>query len=127
MRSGPREMAASPVRETAIVDVRALRGEALRRLGREGRLAAYRRGEFDLGTCCLWASRYPHEVPLLNQRVRQAWRKGARVHVVNPVDFDFTFDIAGRQIGAPSRIADALGSVGAIAAAVALGDGGLQG
>jgi hypothetical protein len=42
------------------------RGEALRRLGREGRLAAYRRGEFDLDTCCLWASRYPHEVPLLN-------------------------------------------------------------
>jgi hypothetical protein len=40
--------------------------ETLRRLGREGRLAAYRRGEFDLDTCCLWASRYPSEVPLLN-------------------------------------------------------------
>ena len=42
------------------------RGEAPRRLGREGRLAAYRRGEFDLDTCCLWAARYPREVPLLN-------------------------------------------------------------
>jgi hypothetical protein len=42
------------------------RGATLRRLGREGRLAAYRRGEFDLDTCCLWASRYPREVPLLN-------------------------------------------------------------
>jgi hypothetical protein len=42
------------------------RREVLRRLGREGRLAAYRRGEFDLDTCCLWASRYPDEVPLLN-------------------------------------------------------------
>ena len=42
------------------------RREALRRLGREGRLAAYRRGEFNLDTCCLWASRYPREVPLLN-------------------------------------------------------------
>jgi hypothetical protein len=40
--------------------------EALRRLGRQGRLAAYRRGEFDLDTCCLWAAGYPHEVPLLN-------------------------------------------------------------
>ena len=38
----------------------------LRRLGRDGRLAAYRRGELDLDTCCLWASRYPREVPLLN-------------------------------------------------------------
>jgi hypothetical protein len=42
------------------------RREALRRLGREGRLAAYRRGEFNLDSCCLWAARYPHEVPLLN-------------------------------------------------------------
>ena len=42
------------------------RREMLRRLGRQGRLGAYRRGEFDLDTCCLWASAYPHEVPLLN-------------------------------------------------------------
>jgi hypothetical protein len=42
------------------------RAATLRRLGREGRLAAYRRGEFGFDTCCLWASRYSHEVPLLN-------------------------------------------------------------
>jgi hypothetical protein len=42
------------------------RRDTLRRLGREGRLAAYRRGEFGLDTCCLWAAAYPHEVPLLN-------------------------------------------------------------
>jgi hypothetical protein len=42
------------------------RRETLRRLGRDGRLAAYRRGELDLETCCLWAVGYPHEVPLLN-------------------------------------------------------------
>src|SRR3546814_18132448 len=29
------------------------------------------------------------EVPLLHQRVRKAWQRGAQVHVVNPVDFDF--------------------------------------
>lgn len=62
-----------------------------------------------------------HEVPLLHQRVRQAWRKGARVHVVNPVDFDFTFDIEGKHIVAPSRIADALGS-GELAGALRAGD-----
>jgi hypothetical protein len=42
------------------------RREALRRLGRDGRRAAYRRGELCLDSCCLWAARYPHEVPLLN-------------------------------------------------------------
>ena len=42
------------------------RSASLGRLGRDGRLAAYRRGEFDLDTCCLWASSYPREVPLLN-------------------------------------------------------------
>jgi hypothetical protein len=42
------------------------RRETVRRLGRQGRLAAYSRGEFDLDTCCLWAAGYPGEVPLLN-------------------------------------------------------------
>jgi hypothetical protein len=41
------------------------RRAALARLGRHGRLAAYRRGELDLESCCLWAARWPHEVPLL--------------------------------------------------------------
>src|SRR5690606_20326750 len=39
-----------------------------------------------------------HEVPLLHQRVRKAWRRGAKVHVVNPVDFEFAFDVASRTI-----------------------------
>ncbi|MDQ3494114.1 MAG: NADH-quinone oxidoreductase subunit NuoG [Pseudomonadota bacterium] len=50
-----------------------------------------------------------HEVPLLHHRVRQAWKRGAKVHVVNPVDFDVTFDIAGKHIVAPSRLAKAVG------------------
>ncbi|GGK04343.1 NADH-quinone oxidoreductase subunit NuoG [Luteimonas terricola] len=52
------------------------------------------------------------ELPLVHQRVRKAWRAGARVHVVNPVDFDFTFDIAHKSIVAPSEIASALASPG---------------
>jgi len=51
-----------------------------------------------------------HEVPLLHQRVRKAWTRGAKVHVVNPVDFEFAFDVAGKQIVAPSQLAAALGS-----------------
>jgi hypothetical protein len=41
------------------------RRATLFRLGRQGRLAAYRRGELDFDSCCLWAARWPHEVPLL--------------------------------------------------------------
>ncbi|MGJ4728849.1 NADH-quinone oxidoreductase subunit NuoG [Luteimonas sp. SDU101] len=51
-----------------------------------------------------------HEVPLLHQRVRKAWRRGAKVHVVSPVDFEFAFDIASKTIVAPSKLADALGA-----------------
>ncbi|MCY7355067.1 MAG: NADH-quinone oxidoreductase subunit NuoG [Lysobacter sp.] len=52
-----------------------------------------------------------HELPLLHQRVRKAWTRGAKVHVINPVDFEFTFDIASKQIVAPTQIASALGSL----------------
>jgi len=52
-----------------------------------------------------------HEVPLLHQRVRKAVRAGAKVHVVNPVDFDFAFAIESRQIVPPSQLAEALGKV----------------
>jgi hypothetical protein len=37
----------------------------LRRLGRQGRLTAYRRDELDFESCCLWAALYRYEVPLL--------------------------------------------------------------
>jgi NADH-quinone oxidoreductase subunit G len=49
-----------------------------------------------------------HEVPLLHQRVRKAFRAGATVHVVNPVDFDFAFDVAGHHVVAPAAIAATL-------------------
>ncbi len=50
------------------------------------------------------------ELPLLHARVRKATMRGAKVHVINPVDFEFAFDIAGKQIVAPSQIAAALAS-----------------
>ena len=52
-----------------------------------------------------------HEVPLLHQRLRKAVKRGARVHVVNPVDFDVAFAVASKQIVAPSQLADAIGKV----------------
>jgi NADH-quinone oxidoreductase subunit G len=51
-----------------------------------------------------------HEVPLLHHRVRKAWSRGAKVHLVNPVDFESTFDIASKQIVPPSQLAAALDS-----------------
>ena len=45
-----------------------------------------------------------HEVPLLHQRLRKAAKRGAKIHVVNPVDFDFAFAIASKTIVPPSQI-----------------------
>jgi len=53
-----------------------------------------------------------HEMPLLHQRIHQAVKRGAQVHVVNPVDFDFTFAPAGKAIVPPSKLADALRALG---------------
>jgi NADH-quinone oxidoreductase subunit G len=52
-----------------------------------------------------------HELPLIHARVRKATLRGAKVHVVNPVDFDFAFEVASRKIVAPSQIAEALRGV----------------
>ncbi|MBE2291178.1 MAG: NADH-quinone oxidoreductase subunit G, partial [Xanthomonadaceae bacterium] len=70
-----------------------------------------------------------HELPLLHARLRQAQvKRNARIHAVNPVDFDFTFALAGKTIVPPSRIAAALGDAalreaakGATRAAVIVG------
>ena len=47
--------------------------------------------------------------PLLGHRLRKAFLEGAKIAVVNPLDFAFTFDVAGKIVVAPSRIPEALG------------------
>ncbi len=49
-----------------------------------------------------------HEMPLLNHRLRKAVNAGAKVHVINPLDFDFNFDLASKQILAPGAMVDAV-------------------
>lgn len=49
-----------------------------------------------------------HELPLLNHRLHQAVKKGARVYAVNPVHFDFNYKLAGEAIAAPQELAGAL-------------------
>ncbi len=56
-------------------------------------------------------SQLRHELPLLHARIRKAVLRGAEVHVINPVDFDFSFDVASRRIVPPSKMAAALREV----------------
>jgi NADH-quinone oxidoreductase subunit G len=49
-----------------------------------------------------------HEVPLLNHRVRQAVKKGAKVYAVNPAHFNFNYPLAGESVAAPQALVDEL-------------------
>ncbi len=49
-----------------------------------------------------------HEMPLLNHRLHQAVKKGAKVYTVNPASFDFNYKLAGESIVAPQALVDAL-------------------
>ncbi|MEP7097959.1 MAG: NADH-quinone oxidoreductase subunit NuoG, partial [Dokdonella sp.] len=49
-----------------------------------------------------------HEIPLLNHRIRQAVRAGAKVYVVNPLDFEFNYELAGKVVAAPQAFVAAL-------------------
>ena len=60
------------------------------------------------------------EQPLAGLRLRKAALAGASVFAVNPIDYAFNFDLAGRIVVSPDRIADELAGV---ARAAAAGDG----
>ncbi len=47
--------------------------------------------------------------PLLGHRLRKAFLDGAKIGVINPIDFPFTFDVEDKVIVSPSRIPEALG------------------
>jgi NADH-quinone oxidoreductase subunit G len=49
-----------------------------------------------------------HEMPLVNHRIHQAVKKGAKVYAVNPVSFNFNYKLAGEAIVAPQALVDAL-------------------
>ena len=58
-----------------------------------------------------------HELPLLHQRLHKAGRAGAKVFCINPVDFEFTFPVAGKRIVAPSQLPGAFAAVARAAGA----------
>lgn len=41
------------------------------------------------------------EVPLAGVRVRKAFRNGAKIHAINPVDFEYRFELAGKAVVSP--------------------------
>jgi NADH-quinone oxidoreductase subunit G len=49
-----------------------------------------------------------HEQPLLGHRIHEAWKHGAKVFAINPIDFDFNFTLAGKTIATPAGMVDAL-------------------
>ena len=49
-----------------------------------------------------------HEQPLLGHRIRKAWKHGAKVFAINPLDFDFNFDLAGKTIATSGGMVDAM-------------------
>jgi NADH-quinone oxidoreductase subunit G len=49
--------------------------------------------------------------PLINHRLRKAALKGARMMAVNPVDYDFNYDLAARCIVSPDKLAATLGHI----------------
>ncbi|OZB58849.1 MAG: NADH-quinone oxidoreductase subunit G [Lysobacterales bacterium 14-68-21] len=56
----------------------------------------------------LVGSNLRHEMPLLNHRLHQAVKKGAKVYTVNPAAFDFNYKLAGESVVAPHQLVDAL-------------------
>ena len=58
-----------------------------------------------------------HELPLLHQRLLKAGKRGAKIFAINPVDFEFAFNLAGRRIVAPSRLPGALAALAQAAGA----------
>jgi len=49
-----------------------------------------------------------HEIPLLNHRIRKAAKGGAKIYAINPIDFDFNFDLTAKTIAAPNAFVDAV-------------------
>ena len=66
----------------------------------------------------LVGSNIRHEAPLLGQRVRKAWRNGAKISAVNPVDWNFNFALVNPLITAPQNMVTELALVAKAVSAI---------
>jgi NADH-quinone oxidoreductase subunit G len=53
------------------------------------------------------------EAPIIGHRIRQAWRKGAAISAVNPLDWPFTFDTSLDAVVAPQHMVSELAALAA--------------
>jgi NADH-quinone oxidoreductase subunit G len=51
------------------------------------------------------------EQPLLGLRLRKAFLRGARITAVNPLDYEFSFNLSAKSIVAPDKLASVLASI----------------
>jgi NADH-quinone oxidoreductase subunit G len=49
--------------------------------------------------------------PLLGHRIRKAWKRGASIDALNPLDFDFHFQLKSARIVEPWRMIDELAAI----------------
>ncbi len=70
-----------------------------------------------VGAVLLIGSNVRLEMPLFNHRIHQASKHGARIYAVNPVHFDFNYELAGEAVVAPSAMQGALLSLARAAVA----------
>jgi NADH-quinone oxidoreductase subunit G len=52
-----------------------------------------------------------HEAPILGHRLRKAWRKGAVISAINPLDWEFVFGTKHKLIAAPQFLVQELACV----------------
>jgi len=64
----------------------------------------------------LVGSNIRHEAPIVGHRVREAWRMGARIMAINPLDWRMHFDLHAACIEAPQNMVGELAAVAAAAA-----------
>jgi NADH-quinone oxidoreductase subunit G len=64
-----------------------------------------------LDTVLLIGSNVRKEQPLLGLRLRKAFLRGAQIMAVNPLDYEFTFDLAAKVAAGPDRLAPALARI----------------
>ena len=56
----------------------------------------------------LIGSHLRHELPLVNHRLRKAWKHGAAIYALNPVAFDSNIDFKQQTLAAPHKLLDEL-------------------
>ncbi len=65
--------------------------------------------EIEAADCVLLVGCNPrHEAPILGHRLRKAWKRGAQIAAINPLQFDLHFELAHSLVVTPSAMVDSM-------------------